>query len=103
MRKRRPVKVVDGSGLSMPDTEENQKEFPQSRRQKEGCGFPTMRIVALVSTMLYYMSRSALPDRPNRTEPRALKRRKKNYQLLNKPRRDFKEIPHRNKYKAGLS
>lgn len=58
---------------------------------------------AIASTLLYYISRSTVPDRPNRTEPRALKRRKKNYQLLNKPRGDFKEIQHRNKYKAGLS
>jgi len=45
----RRVKVVDGSGLSMPDTAENQAVYPQSRRQKPGCGFPVMRIVALFS------------------------------------------------------
>ena len=45
----RPVKVVDGSGLSMPDTPENQKEYPQSKGRKKGCGFPEMRVVALFS------------------------------------------------------
>lgn len=45
----REVKVVDGSGLSMPDTPENQEKFPQSRRAKPGCGFPEMRFVALFS------------------------------------------------------
>ena len=45
----RSVKVIDGSGLSMPDTPENQEVYPQSRRQKRGCGFPTMRIVAMFS------------------------------------------------------
>ena len=45
----RKVKVVDGSGLSMPDTEENQRIYPQSTRQKPGCGFPAMRIVAAFS------------------------------------------------------
>ena len=45
----RRVKVVDGSGLSMPDTAENQAVYPQSCRQKPGCGFPVMRIVALFS------------------------------------------------------
>jgi len=45
----RPVRVVDGSGLSMPDTPANQEMFPQSKRQKKGCGFPTMRIMALLS------------------------------------------------------
>ena len=41
------VKVVDGSTLTMPDTEENQKEYPQQRGQKTGCGFPIMRCVML--------------------------------------------------------
>lgn len=45
----RHVKVVDGSGISMPDTPENQKKYPQSKRCKIGCGFPEMRIVALFS------------------------------------------------------
>ena len=45
----RVVKVVDGSGLSMPDTPQNQKWYPQSKGQKPGCGFPQMRIVAIFS------------------------------------------------------
>jgi len=45
----RRVKVVDGAGVSMPDTPENQGVYPQSKRAKRGCGFPTMRIVALFS------------------------------------------------------
>lgn len=44
-----------------------------------------------------------LPHRPNRYEPRARKRRPKAYQLLNRPRRLFKEIPHRSKYVKPLS
>lgn len=39
-----------------------------------------------------------LPWRPQRVEPRAVKRRPKPYPLLNKPRRQFKEIAHRNRY-----
>lgn len=42
----RRVVVVDGTGFSMPDTEDNQKEWPQSATQKPGCGFPTGRICA---------------------------------------------------------
>jgi len=42
----RRVKVVDGTGLSMPDTAENQDAFPQSSGQKPGCGFPVVKIVA---------------------------------------------------------
>jgi hypothetical protein len=44
-----------------------------------------------------------LPLRPNRSEPRARKRRPKAYQLLNKPRHLFREIPHRSKYTKPLS
>jgi hypothetical protein len=45
----RPVKLVDGSTVSMPDTPANQAEYPQSRSQKPGLGFPLARIVALLS------------------------------------------------------
>ena len=41
----RRVVVVDGTGLSMPDTPENKEEWPQISSQKEGCGFPTMRLL----------------------------------------------------------
>lgn len=39
-----------------------------------------------------------VPFRPKRSEPRAIKRRPKPYPLLHKPRRQFKEIPHRTRY-----
>ena len=42
-----------------------------------------------------------VPPRPGRTEPRAVKRRPKAYPLLNKPRRKFKEIRHRNRYRKN--
>lgn len=45
----RSVKVTDGSSLSMSDTEENQRLYPQPTGQKKGCGFPVMRIVATFS------------------------------------------------------
>jgi hypothetical protein len=45
----RPVKVVDGSSLSMPDTPANQRPWPQPRGQKPGCGFPVLRLVVLFS------------------------------------------------------
>ena len=47
--KGRRVVVVDGTGVSMPDTPANQEEWPQQRQQKEGCGFPTARICACFS------------------------------------------------------
>jgi hypothetical protein len=45
----RPVKLVDGTTVSMPDTPANQAEYPQSRSQKPGLGFPIARVVALLS------------------------------------------------------
>ena len=42
----RRVVVVDGTGLSMPDTNENQKLWPQQSHQKVGCGFPQAALCA---------------------------------------------------------
>lgn len=44
----RPVRLVDGTTLSMPDTPENQQAFPQPRSQKPGLGFPLCRAVAIL-------------------------------------------------------
>ena len=44
--KDRRVIVVDGTGLSMPDTAENQKIWPQQKNQKPGCGFPQASLCA---------------------------------------------------------
>jgi Transposase DDE domain/Insertion element 4 transposase N-terminal len=43
------VRLADGTTASMPDTEANQREYPQSRAQKPGVGFPLMRIVVIFS------------------------------------------------------
>lgn len=40
---------VDGSTLTMPDTPENQAEYPQVPGQRPGCGFPIARIVVVFS------------------------------------------------------
>ena len=53
--------------------------------------------------MLRCIVGNPVPERPDRSEPRARKRRPKNYPLLNKPRREFVEIPHRSKYKKSKS
>jgi hypothetical protein len=47
--KRRRVYVDDGSSVSMPDTPENQSEYPQPVAQKPGLGFPLARIAAVFS------------------------------------------------------
>lgn len=43
------VLVVDGTTVTAPDTDENQKVFPQQSVQAPGCGFPILRMVALMS------------------------------------------------------
>jgi len=45
----RRVIVVDGTGVSMPDTAKNQEVWPQSTGQQPGCGFPMARICAFFS------------------------------------------------------
>lgn len=45
----RAIKIVDGTGISMPDTPENQALWPQSGGQQPGCGFPMMKLVGLFS------------------------------------------------------
>jgi hypothetical protein len=47
--KGRPVKVADGSGLSMPDTSANQKAYPQPKNLRAGVGFPLLRLVVVFS------------------------------------------------------
>lgn len=44
----RAVKLVDGTGISMPDTPENQALYPQPSSQAPGVGFPLARMVAVI-------------------------------------------------------
>ena len=47
----------------MPDTNANQRLYPQPEAQKPGCGFPVMRIVAvfsLASGVLLHLAKDAL-------------------------------------------
>lgn len=44
----RVVKLVDGSTISLPDTEENQACFAQPSTQAPGVGFPMARIVGVI-------------------------------------------------------
>ena len=45
----RAVKVVDGSTITMADTEDNQQAYPQPRTQAAGVGCPIARIVVIFS------------------------------------------------------
>ncbi len=43
------VKLVDGFTFTMPDTTDNQAEFPQTKMQASGVGFPIARACAVLS------------------------------------------------------
>ncbi len=55
----------------------------------------------LIGHLLEIIACDQVPDRPGRREPRAVKRRPKPYQLLNRPRRSMKELQHRSKYRKN--
>ncbi len=44
----RAVKLVDGTGISMPDTAQNQARYPQPNTQAPGVGFPQARLVVVI-------------------------------------------------------
>ena len=44
----RSVKLVDGTGISMPDTQQNQERYPQPNTQAPGVGFPLARLVMVI-------------------------------------------------------
>jgi len=65
----RGVKVVDGTGVSMPDTAANQAAWPQPSEQKPGCGFPVVKLVAcfcLASGALLQWAEGTLKDSESR-------------------------------------
>lgn len=55
----------------------------------------------LYQLMLHCIAADPVPNRRNRTEPRARKRRPKNDQLPSKPRRLFREICHRSRHRKS--
>jgi len=54
------VHLIDGTTVSMPDTEENQAVYPQQARQKPGLGFPICRVVGVICLSSGAMLNSAL-------------------------------------------
>ena len=56
----RVVKVMDGCGLSMPDTAANRKRYPYAGGQQPGCGFPTGQLVGLFSLATGHLGRFVL-------------------------------------------
>jgi hypothetical protein len=43
------AKLIDGFTFTMPDTGENQAEYPQQKSQKPGVGLPIARVVTILS------------------------------------------------------
>jgi hypothetical protein len=66
----------------------------QARNRRQRCRLHAQWLAAL--------ARDEVPDRPNRREVRALKRRPKSYPYLNRPRQRFQEIPHRSRDRAQM-
>ena len=54
----------------------------------------------LMMALYHSIADYIVPLRPGRREPRCVKRRPKQYQLLTKPRHEMIETPHRGRYRA---
>lgn len=44
----RPVRLVDGTTITLPDTQRNQSVYPQPGSQQPGLGFPLCRLVGMI-------------------------------------------------------
>ena len=58
--KGRHAKLIDGFTFTMPDTRENQAEYPQPKTQKPGVGQPIARAVAILSLAIAYAWRKGV-------------------------------------------
>lgn len=56
---------------------------------------------ALLEELLRVIAADKVPERKGRREPRAVKRRRKPYPMLNKPRSKYRDIPHSKKYRKN--
>jgi hypothetical protein len=81
--------------LSFKGTVDSVRQFSMAIAQARSKKKQTQLILELLEVI----ARDQVPDRPDRIEPRAVKRQPKAYQLLNRPRHAMKEIPHRSKYR----
>lgn len=86
--------AVEIQRLSFKGTVDTVRQFslaiaqaPSIRKQKE-----------LIAKLFQILAADLVPERPDRREPRAVKRRPKPCAWLTKPRHKFKETQHRNRY-----
>jgi hypothetical protein len=83
--------------MSFKGTVDSVRQFSLALAQARSKGKQNQLIVELLEVI----ARDQVPDRPDRREPRAVKKRPKPYQLLNRPRHKMKEIQHRSKYRKN--
>ena len=83
---------ADLSRLSFKGCLDTVRHFANAAHAAEG---KPMTIKALIEEMLMAVAKDPNPHRPGRNQPRAVKRRRKNYHLLTKPRREMGHLPHR--------
>lgn len=62
--------------------------------ESAACGCTRKQRWAAIRAVLAALASQPVPLRPNRTEPRAIKRRKRDYPRLRCERRNFKDQPH---------
>ncbi len=57
----------------------------------------------LISDLYDAITDVPIHQRADRSEPRCVKRRPKNYQRMTAPRHEMKVVPHRSKYRAKVA
>jgi IS4 transposase len=85
---------VDLHRLSFKGTVDSTRQFAMAIAQARS----RKKQKALIADLLETIAADIVPDRPGRREPRAVKRRPKPCAYLTKPRHQFKDPQHRNRY-----
>jgi hypothetical protein len=88
------INDVELDRMSFKGTVDSVRQFSLALAQARSKRKQQQLIIDLLETI----ARDEVPDRPGRVEPRAVKRRPKAFPLLNKPRHQFQDIAHRNRY-----
>ncbi len=86
--------LVELDRMSFKGTVDSVRQFSLAIAQARSKKKQRQLIVELIEVI----ARDQVPHRPDRREPRAVKRRPKAFPLLNQPRDQFREITHRNRY-----
>jgi hypothetical protein len=85
---------VDIQRLSFKGTVDGTRQFAAALAQARS----RKKQKQLIADLLRVIAADLVPDRPNRREPRAVKRRPNPCAYLTKPRHKFKDAQHRNRY-----